>query len=256
MGSEAPSERSGEGGPFSRKLAQFVPLTPAEIAVLNELQSTSRALGRGTEIISEGRSYRTLFIIAEGAAIRYRILGDGRRHVLGILLPGDVAGVVGCFFERALYSVRTITDSVICPVPLSRLSHLFGTYPQLAAKIFWIFSCETAIYAERLITISRMSALERISHFLLELLVRLQGLELADERSFRLPLTQELIADALGLSIPYVNRVLRQLREDNLVCIKDQLILIKDVAALAALVDFERSYLKPRPIAELMTESS
>src|SRR5207248_9018533 len=58
--------------------------------------------------------------------------------------------------------------------------------------------------------------------------------------SFRLPLTQELIADALGLSIPYVNQVLRQLRDDGLVCIKDKLVVINDVEALSALADFER----------------
>ena len=92
------------------------------------------------------------------------------------------------------------------------------------------------------------------SHFLLELLTRLQAINLADERSFCLPLTQELIADALGLSIPYVNRVLRSLRDDDLVRIKDRVVVIKDVEALSMLVDFEGSYLKPFSIVELLNE--
>jgi CRP-like cAMP-binding protein len=133
---------------------------------------------------------------------------------------------------------------------------LFHTHPQLAAKLFWSFSCEAAVYAEHLIAIGRRSALERVAHFLLELLTRLQAVGLADERSFRLPLTQELIADALGLSIPYVNQVLRQLRDDDLVCIKDKLIVINDVEALSALVDFERTYLKPLSIVELLNEAA
>ncbi len=79
-------------------------------------------------------------------------------------------------------------------------------------------------------------------------------MRLADERSFYLPLTQELIADALGLSIPYVNQVLRQLRGDGLVRIKDKVIVINDVEALSALVDFERNYLKPLSIVDLLNE--
>jgi CRP-like cAMP-binding protein len=70
--------------------------------------------------------------------------------------------------------------------------------------------------------------------FLLELLTRLKVIGLADERSFRMPLTQELIGDALGLRVPHVNRTLRQLRYDELVSIEEHLVIIKDVEALSA----------------------
>ncbi|HZC55119.1 MAG TPA: helix-turn-helix domain-containing protein [Xanthobacteraceae bacterium] len=78
------------------------------------------------------------------------------------------------------------------------------------------------MYAEHLIDVGRRSALERVAHFLLELLTRLQAIGLADERSFQMPLTQELIGDALGLSVPHVSRTLRQLREDDLVAVEGQ----------------------------------
>jgi CRP-like cAMP-binding protein len=256
MGSVVPPGRSGATAPLTQKLSQCVPLTAHEIVLLRDLQSDSRLFRRGQEIIIEGRSYRKLFIIMEGVAIRCRILRDGRRHVLSVLLPGDIAGITACFFETSLYSVRTITDSWVSPVPLTRIMNLFHTHPQLAAKIFWSFSCEATIYAEHLIAVGRRTALERVAHFLLELLTRLQAVRLADERSFCLPLTQELIADALGLSIPYVNQVLRQLRDDDLVRIKDKVIVIKDVEALSALVDFERSYLKPLSIVDLLNEAA
>jgi len=106
--------------------------------------------------------------------------------------------------------------------------------------------------AEHLITVGRRTALERVAHFLLELLTRMQNISLADERSFCLPLTQGLIADALGLSIPYVNQVLRQLRDDDLVRIKDKHIVIRDVDALSAFVDFKPNYLKPLSIIDLL----
>jgi len=58
------------------------------------------------------------------------------------------------------------------------------------------------------------------------------------------------------LSIPYVNRVLRTLRDDDLVSIKDKVIVIKNVEALSVLVDFERAYLKPLSIIGLLNESA
>ena len=99
------------------------------------------------------------------------------------------------------------------------------------------------MYAEHLIDVGRRSALERMAHFLLELLTRLEVIGLGDDHSFRMPLTQELIGDALGLSVPHVNRTLRQLRDDGLVSIEEHMVIIKDVEALSALADFEQSYL-------------
>lgn len=256
MEAVTPPAGSGPTVPLTQKLAQFIPLAAGEIPLLCELQSGSRSFRRGQEIIIEGRGHRTLFIVIEGVAIRYRVLRDGRRHVLNVVLPGDIAGVPGCFFETALYSVRTLTEVSAVPVPLARVMSLFHTHPQLAAKLFWSFSCEAASYAERAIAVGRRTALERVGHFLLELLVRQQAVSLADERSFSLPLTQELIADALGLSIPYVNQVLRTLRDDDLVCIKDKVVVIKDVETLSALVDFDRNYLKPLSLADLLNEAA
>src|SRR5205807_1744095 len=98
-------------------------------------------------------------------------------------------------------------------------------------------------------------ALERVAHFLLELLTRLKIIGLADERSFRMPLTQELIADALGLSVPHVNRTLRQLRDDELVSIEGHIVVVRDMEALSALADFERSYLSHFRLPGLVVEN-
>lgn len=231
-------------------------LTADEAAALFDLQSGSRTVPRGQEIISEGRRCTTMFILTEGIAIRYRILRDGQRQILSLLLPGDFAGLRSCFFETALYSVKTLTKSVIAPVPVARLIGLFETHPLLTAKLFWSFSCETAICAEHLIAVGRRSALERVAHFFLELLTRLQLVGLADARSFRLPLTQEVISDVLGLSIPYVNRVLHQLRDSGLVNITDQLVVIENIEELSALADFEHTYLKPHSITDLLAENA
>jgi CRP-like cAMP-binding protein len=241
--------------PLNPKLLGVVlPPIASEAAGLLDLKSVSRTVRAGQEIVTEGKRCNAVFLITEGIAIRYRILRDGQRQILNFLLPGDFAGVTSCRFESALYSIKTLTQTTFSPIPVGKLLGLFDTHPRLAAKLFWSFSCETAMLGERLIGVSRRSATERIAHFLLELLARLQRIGLADERSYRLPLTQEMISDVLGLSIPYVNRVLQQLREAGLVRIKDQLVVIENMEELAALADFEHSYLEPLSIGEVVPE--
>ncbi|HVH77867.1 MAG TPA: Crp/Fnr family transcriptional regulator [Stellaceae bacterium] len=236
---------------MTRRLARLVALSPAEVAVLDEFQGVSRHVARGREIVVEGRRYDGLSILLDGVALRYRVLQDGRRQVLNIILPGDLVGYPGCCFESALYSITALGDCTISPVPFLRLFTLTATHPRLAAVIFWSLSCEAAIYAEHLIGVGRRSALERVAHFLLEMLTRLQAIGLADERSYRLPLTQELLADALGLSVQYVNLTLRQLREEGLASVERHQVTILNPDGLAALADFQRTYINRFRIAEL-----
>jgi CRP-like cAMP-binding protein len=251
MGSRPMSAKPSVAKPLTQKLSRLVTLAPDEVAVLDDLQSATRVVRRNREIITEGRKYDGLLILMDGVAIRCRILHDGRRQVLNIVLPGDFIGFPGAFSQRALYSISALNDCVLAPVPFSRLLGLFDSKPKLAAAIFWSFACEAAMYAEHVIDVGRRSALERIAHFLLELLTRLQVIGLADEHSFRMPLTQELIGDALGLSVPHVNRTLRLLRNDELVSIEEHVVIIKDVEALSALADFEGSYLDQFRLPEM-----
>ena len=239
--------------PLTRKLVQLVDLSPDEVTLLQGLQSMTRLVRRNREIVTQGRKYDALFVMIDGISIRYRILRDGRRQILNIALPGDFVGFPACFFDRALYPISALTDVVVAPISFAVLINLFERHPHLAAAIFWSFSSEAAIYSERLTDIGRRTALERVAHFLLELLTRFQLIGLADECSFPMPLTQELLGDALSLSLPHVNRTLRQLREDGLVSIEAHQVFIKDVEALSALGDFEKSYLSrfrmPDPLA-------
>jgi CRP-like cAMP-binding protein len=168
-------------------------------------------------------------------------------------LPGDFIGFPACFFENALFSIVALTDTQVSAVPLSRLLTLFERHRRLAAMLLWQFSCEAAMYAEHLIDLGRRSAVERVAHFLLELLIRLQAIGLAEARSYSLPLTQSVMGDLLGLSVAHVNRSLRQLRDDGLVSIDGRSVAIKDFEGLAAIADFEKSYISRFRINEVLT---
>jgi CRP-like cAMP-binding protein len=241
--------------PLTLKMSRLFALTPTEMAVLVEFQASPRRVARGRELVLEGRKYDGLMVLLDGVALRYRVLQDGRRQVLNIILPGDFIGFPGCFFESALYSIAALGDCSVSPVPFNRLLGLLATQPRLGAAIFWTLSCETAMYAEHLIGVGRRSALERVGHFLLEMQTRLQAIGLADDEGYRLPLTQELLADTLGLSVQYVNQTLRQLREENLVTVERHQVTIHNQEALTTLADFERTYINRFRMAEFNAEN-
>jgi len=238
--------------PLTCRLSRLVSLTAAEAAALRAVQAERRPVARGREIVSAGRNYDGVFVLIDGAAIRYRVLRDGRRQVLNLALPGDFIGFPACFYAAAPYTVTALGEAVVASVPFAGLFALFRNQPRLAATLFCSFSGEAAMYAEHLIDVGRRTAHERVAHFLLELLTRLQAIGMADDRSYRMPLTQELIADALGLSVPHVNRTLRRLREDGLVSIDGQKIAINDVEGLAVLADFEQGYLSRFRVADFL----
>jgi len=238
-----------------RRFNHRVPLTPNELPVVSNLGWDIRQVRRRQAVFTEGTRSQAVFFVVDGFLIRYRILRDGQRQIVDLAIPGDFTGVPSCFYQDALFTVKALTNATVAVVPLERIVALFKTQPQLAAKIFWAFSCEMAVIAEHLVAVGRRSADERIAHFLLELLTRLQKIGLADERSFELPLSQDVIGDALGLSLAYVNRVLRRLSDEGLVSLKDQRVTIINFEELAALADFEHTYLKPLPLSQFADTS-
>jgi CRP-like cAMP-binding protein len=225
--------------PFIAKLARFVDLTARERAHLHEIQIDFLRVRAGADIITAGHVYHSIFILNQGMAIRYKVLHDGRRQILNLVLPGDFIGLPGCMFDYSLYSIATLTEAVSCSIPFSTLFDLFRHYPRLGAAMFWIAGQEAALYAEHLVGLGRQSAYERVAHLLLEFLFRLQIAGIAeDDRSYALPMTQELMADTLGLSVPHINRTLRRLREDGLISIEGTRLTCLDVSALSRLSDF------------------
>jgi CRP-like cAMP-binding protein len=129
--------------------------------------------------------------------------GNGTRQILDFILPGQVFGLPACLFPHAPYSVLTITEANISAIPFDMTDNVFDHDPSLATALFWSTVQEAAILGEHLTGTSRRSAYERS--------VRLNRNAQGGEITLSIPLTQELIADALGLTAVHVNRTLRAL---------------------------------------------
>jgi CRP-like cAMP-binding protein len=236
--------------PLVERLRSYLLLTGGEMEFLQSLNEPRRKFPRHREIVVAGHRYDHVFILHAGFVSRYKVLPDGKRQVLNVGLPGDLIGFPACMFETAVNSVSSLTEVEVSAIPFTTLFSLFTRFPRIGAALFWSTACEVAMQGEHLVDLGRRSAYERLAHLLLELLVRLNAVGLAGELSYRLPLTQELMADVLGLSGPHVNRMIRCLREEGLATIEDQRVVIHDLASLSSLAAFEESYLRPRKIPD------
>jgi CRP-like cAMP-binding protein len=218
-------------------------LTAEDLTFEPDLGIQSIKLPKNRDVVLAGRNYSKLFVDHEGWLLRYKILHNGDRQIVDFVLPGQIFGLQACLFSTSLYSTTTITEVSLSSIPLHAIDHVFEKTPKLAKALFWSALYDSAILGEHLIDTARRSAYERVSHLLLELFVRTKVAEPSEGMSFDMPLTQELIGSALGLTTVHVNRTLRSLREDKLVAISGKLVTILDFDALCQLSDFDSSYL-------------
>lgn len=206
------------------------------------LKGEIRQIHKNKDVVVAGRHYGAFYLNHDGWLFRYKILHNGDRQIVDFILPGQLFGLQACFFRASLYSIAAVTPASVSALPFDVIDDVFDKNPQLAKALFWSAVCEAAIVGEHLIDTARRSAYERVSHLLLELFVRLKSTGQTDGQSFTMPLTQELMGDALGLTAVHVNRTLRALREDRLVEIRNKCVTILDFD-LSLLCDFDRSYL-------------
>jgi CRP-like cAMP-binding protein len=195
-----------------RACGLFKPITPAELDTIDDLFKGQIALPAAAEIIRAGDESAELYTLYSGWAFRYKTLADGRRQILNFLLPGDLLGLQAAMFDAALHGIEALTAVELCVLPRRKVWDLFGGMPGLAFDIAWLGSREESIIDENLTSVGRRSAVERVAALIVALYKRVKMLGLATGESFAFPLTQQHIADALGLSLVHTNKTLARLR--------------------------------------------
>ena len=210
-----------------------MPLGEGELAGLAQLEARHRSVAAGTELIQEREAGQRAFILQQGWACCYKLLPDGGRQVIDFRLPGDFLGFRSVLLRTADHSSAAVTDVVVAEVSGPRMLDSFQELPRLGAAILWAASRDEAMVVEHLVGIGRRSALARTAHLLVELGLRLQLVGLGEAGGFACPLNQYVLADALGLTAIHVNRVLRQLRERQLLTFRDGRVAVPRPAAAA-----------------------
>lgn len=231
---------------LARKLNTFLPLSPDELTCLAEIQSAPVTVKRGQELVHEGQTGHKAFVFHAGWACSYKNLPDGGRQIISFPIAGDCVGLRSVLLRTADHSFSTLTDAVVSSVTSAHVLRCVTEFPRLGAALLWAASRDEAMVVEHLVRIGRRSAVERTAHFFMELAERLSLIGLATEAEFKCPLSQFVLADALGLTAIHVNRVLRQLREQGLLTVRKGRVHIHDLNRLRKLAGFQGGYLNSR----------
>jgi CRP-like cAMP-binding protein len=231
---------------LAKKLNKFLPLSVEERRQLAELQSNTIKVKRGRQLVEEGQTGHTAFVLQSGWACSFKVLQDGGRQIISFPVPGDCVGLRSVLLRTADHSFSTLTDAVVSPIDGSRILQTLNGFPRLATAILWAASRDEAMVVEHLVSVGRRSAIERTAHFFMELAERLSLVGLATEAEFKCPLSQYVLADALGLTPIHINRVLRQLREQGLLTLQKGSVRIHDLNRLRKLAGFQGGYLNSR----------
>src|SRR5262245_825689 len=234
--------------PFVVRLSRFMRLSAADLASLEQIIESDRLVKKRKDLVVVGDEYRNLCFVKDGYAIRYKLLRSGKRQILNVILPGDVIGFPVSFFDRSIYSVVAVSDLTFNICPLDSYARLCYEQPQFGLALSWLAAYEAAIYAEHIVDIGRRTPVERLAHFLLEIHARLRAVGRAEETSFDLPFSQEVMADVLGLSVPHLNRVMQQLRAERLITSRARLVELTDMASLQTLAHYQPLGLTPIPL--------
>lgn len=227
---------------LTRKLEAFGPLPEADRRLLDDVVRKTRDYGAREDLIREGDTPQDVHLVLEGFACRYKLLADGRRHIMAYLVPGDFCDL-HVFILRAMdHTIATLSPCKVVTIPRDRVLELTNR-PAIARALWWCALVDEATLREWLVNIGARSAERRIAHLLCELLVRLRVVGLADGGAYELPLTQTELADTMGLSNVHVNRVLQHLRAEGLITLKDRQLVVQDVPRLEAFSGFDPNYL-------------
>ncbi len=221
-----------------RPLPLFQGHTPEETTLVQSLKRREIALGAYETLIHEGQTDAPLFTLREGWAFRYKTLSDGRRQILSFLLAGDFIGVQQKMGDAAAHGVDTLTDALFCVFQRDALWELHRQSPTMGFNITWLTAHEESLVDDTLLSVGRRSAEERIAMLLILLFKRAAALlPDAGVGGVPFPLTQQHLADSMGLSLVHTNKTLRKLERRGLHRIADGRLVMRDVKALARLAD-------------------
>lgn len=200
-----------------RKLDYFRDFTPDELKFVSNFKRGELVVDQGAMVLSEGSHSAQLFTLLSGWAFRYKGLEDGRRQILNYLVPGDLVGLQGSVIGEMEHSVEALTAATFCVFQREDLPVLYRDQPGLAFDVTWLAAREERMLDENLLSIGRRSALERAAYLIAFLYQRALTVGLGNGRRVSLPITQQHVADTLGLSIVHTNKTLRKLASRDLI---------------------------------------
>lgn len=226
-----------------RRLESRIPLTEVEREAIRRVPVTRRTVDAASYLLREGEAPTTCAVLLSGFAYRHKVTGDGGRQILSVHMPGEFLDLQNSFLAIADHNVQALTRCEVAMLPVAALRALSDAHPRIALAMWIDTLIDASIFREWIVNVGQRDATSRIAHLLCEFALRLHAAGLAEERTYELPMTQEQIADAVGLTPVHVNRVLQALGRTSLIERDKRAVTILDWDALRDVGDFNSRYL-------------
>jgi CRP-like cAMP-binding protein len=203
------------------------------------------SFGPREEMVQHGVEIHHSMLLVEGYVCRYMDGLDGDRQLVALHVPGDFVDLHAFPLRRLDHDIASLTTAKVAVFPHSALSDLIVEHQNLGRMLWFSTLLDAAMHREWIFRLGRLGAIGRVAHFFAEIGRRLQMVDLSDGCSFDLPLQQSDLAEACGITPVHANRVLRELRERDIVTFKGGRVQVADLSALHAIAEFDDGYLYP-----------
>ena len=218
-------------------------LTAGDIEALESAISEVREIGARQLMVRAGEPVTTSTLLLEGFMCRYMDDRAGERQLVAVHVAGDFVDLHGFPLKRLDHDVATLTEARVALVPHANLAGIVAERPNLTKLLWFSTLIDAAIHREWIFRLGRLNAIGRISHFICELDAKLQAVGRSDGLRFELPINQNDLGEACGMTGVHVNRILRQLREDKVMTFRNGFVEIHDRKRLERIGEFEPAYL-------------
>jgi CRP-like cAMP-binding protein len=229
--------------PALKKLEQRSVLSEADRTAFLGMPFNIKSMSASNYIIREQDLTKRCCVLLSGFAFRSKIVGNGARQILSVHIPGEVLDLQHAFLGIADHSIQMLSSGNVAFVPAEAVHEIAVAHPAIGRAMWLETLAESSIFREWIANIGRRNALSRVAHLLCEIAVRLHSAGLIDGTRYELPMTQEQLADATGLTTVHVNRMLQKLRCDGLITRDKRAITIGNWKALSGVADFNPDYL-------------
>lgn len=229
-----------------QKLQCFTTLDDRQCRQLESLAGNVEQVDAKRDIVSEGDKPEHVYLMLQGWAARYKMLPDGSRQIVAFLLPGDLCDIHLTMLRHLDHGILALSPCKVALIDGGALTELAHSDRKIGAALAWLSLVDKSILRNWIVNNGRRDAHTRISHLLCELHARMSMVGLVQASHLDLPLTQEDLADATGLTGVHTNRVLQRLRFEGLIELRHRVLTLPNPEALRQAAGFDPIYLHLR----------
>ena len=232
--------------PFVKKLSGLADLSEDDMLAVEQATSRSRRYAVRQDLIREGDQTGPMFVVLEGWVCRYKVLPSGTRQIMAFLMAGDACDLHIKLLAEMDHGIQALTPAVVASISKADVQRLMRDHPNVANAMYSAQLIDEGVLRAWIVSMGRRSSTERVAHLLCELYLRALDVGRLANGSLSLPLSQIILADALGMTAVHINRVLKELRLSGAVILNRGSITVSDPAQLVRIAGFDENYLHRR----------